>query len=182
MSRLTARQQVLSNERRCLILKSLNDGMTQTQVAVLLGITQGRVSQILHDELRRVATESVESYRAAHEHALQEAALEMLNVLRTEHVKVDHGIVVTDSAGKPLLDPEPKTQAAAALTEILRRHAILMNLDMTPVVHVGVWSAGLRWPATQHVRPASTHRPAPSDKTVLRTNSGLRAPLDEDAR
>jgi len=117
------------------------NGVTQSEIAKRLGITQQAVSKALRRAFSRREATSVAEYRAVELDKLDRLERAALVVMARRHYVVSGGEIVMihdEDAGRdvPLLDDGPTLAAIKVLTGLSRRYAALLGLDAPAKVEV----------------------------------------------
>jgi hypothetical protein len=105
------------------------DGHTYRQIAQIQGCSPSGAHARVERAIKAVPVDAVESLRAVELERLDEMYRVALSQLRTDAVRVDHGRIVRDDDGNPLIDHGAKLIALDRLLKIQDRRAKLLGLD-----------------------------------------------------
>lgn len=105
------------------------DGKTYRQIAAIQGCSPTTAHARVDRAIKAVPVDAVENLRAVELDRLDEMHQVALTQLRTDAVRVDHGRIVRDEDGNPIIDHGAKLVALDRLLKIQDRRAKLLGLD-----------------------------------------------------
>lgn len=141
-------QRLAAMEKRAKVVELRRQGLTFAAIGQEMGFSYQRAQTLYRQALAAVVSPAVEALRAEHLEELAEARERVLGVMRTDHVVVQQGHVVskvigTDDEGKPiygdpLIDDGPVLDAARTLATLQARESRLVGADAPQKVEASV--------------------------------------------
>jgi len=120
------------------------EGKTYRQIAEIQGCSAQTAWERVERACKAVPVEAVESLRTVEVERLDLLQRVALEQLVTDQPKIDHGRVVRDDDGTPMIDQQAKLNALDKLIKIAERRARLLGLDQPTRIaqEVTVFAAG----------------------------------------
>jgi hypothetical protein len=108
-----------------------SDGLSYQQIADKLGYShRENARRAVSRALLAIVAEPAEDLRALELARLDQMWIDVLEVLRREHVTVSHGrVIYSEETGQPIIDDGPVLSAIDRLLRIQDRRAKLLGLD-----------------------------------------------------
>jgi hypothetical protein len=122
---LRTAEQKRADQRACELRSA---SLSYAQIGELLGVSRSTACDMVRRGIADVPTERAEQTRALELEKLDRLERRALEVLDTDHVRVEHGRIILHD-GKPLVDYRPTLHAIATLVRVAERRAKLLGLD-----------------------------------------------------
>lgn len=120
----------LTIERDAVILGLRREGISQAEIALRMGISQGTVSKAIQRGLRDLEDHAAAEARGLENVRYDELERKLWDVTRARYPVVNNGRVMTDPAtGDILYDPKPLIDAAGVIIRIWERRSRLNGWD-----------------------------------------------------